>query len=192
MEGKVQIVQLDIINYNQVQSVAKHLRNKAIDILINNAGDKGAQDQSTSFGGIDLNVSLDLIKINTISPMKVTEAFIDNIRQGQLKKIVFISSRAGSISERGILEHHVPAGSYVYRSSKAALNAMAQSLAFDLSAEGISVLVLHPGWVRTEMGGFEADIDAVASVTGMRKVIEEFNSKDQNRFRNYNGEVIQW
>ena len=160
--------------------------------MINNAAVHGPYDEKSSFGDIDINSWLKVIRVNTISPLKVTEAFIENIKLSDKKTIVFISSRAGSVSERGLLPHHEIGGSYIYRSSKAALNAATQSLSFDFTTWGIGILVLHPGFVKTEMAGIEGDIDVKTSVSGMRKVIEEFTPSENGKFFNYDGEVIPW
>jgi NAD(P)-dependent dehydrogenase (short-subunit alcohol dehydrogenase family) len=127
-----------------------------------------------------------------MAPLKITETFIENVKVSEGKTIVFISSRAGSISERGLLPYHQYGGSYIYRSSKAALNAAAQSLSFDFAPQGILVLVLHPGWVKTEMGGLEALIDIETSVTKMRRIIGEFSPSNMGVFRNYDGTAIPW
>lgn len=190
--GDVDILGMDIENHNQVFEVASNLKEVAIDLILNNAGATGPKDVTTSFGDIDVDAWLDLIRLNTISPLKVSEAFINNVKASQWKMIAFISSRSGSITERGTLPHHLRGGNYSYRSSKSALNALAKSLAFDLIPIGIGVLVLHPGWVNSGAGDSNATLDVETSVTGMRKIIAGFTSTQTGSFINYDGESIPW
>jgi len=192
VSGKVLIRQLDITDEQQISGLAAELKDTPLDVLLNNAAIHGPQDARASFGGLDVAAWLEVLRVNSIAPLKVTEAFLPHIRAGTHKKIVFISSRAGSIGERGLLPHHQRGGPYVYRSSKAALNAAAKSLAFDLAPEAISVLLLHPGWVLTAMGGTEAVLDQVTSVTGMRQAIERLTLAGSGKFRNYDGSAIPW
>jgi NAD(P)-dependent dehydrogenase (short-subunit alcohol dehydrogenase family) len=86
----------------------------------------------------------------------------------------------------------MPGGDYLYRSSKAALNASARSLAFDLKSQGISILILHPGYVRTKSTGFKADISASESVEGMRSVIHSFSLEKTGVFLDYTGQPVPW
>ena len=192
LAGNVALQKLDITDDNQIKALAWVLRDEAVDVLVNNAAIHGPRDQSASFGSLDVAAWLNVLRVNAIAPMKVTEAFLPNVRAGVQKKIVFISSRAGSIAERGLLPHHQSGGPYTYRSSKAALNAAAKSLAFDLAPSGVSVITLHPGWVRTEMGGTEAGLNQETSVAGMRRVISQSSVTDSGVFRNYDGSVIPW
>jgi NAD(P)-dependent dehydrogenase (short-subunit alcohol dehydrogenase family) len=190
--GDVHSEEMDITDLNQINRIAKKLKGEAIDILLNNAATLGPKDEGASFGRIDVDAWLEAVRINTIAPLKITEAFLKHVKASTKKTIVFISSRSSSITERGILSYHKPGGSYIYRSSKAALNSVARSLAFDLAPYGIGVLILHHGWVKTDMGGKEARLDIKASVSSMRKVIERFTFEDSGIFRNYNGEIIPW
>ena len=109
-----------------------------------------------------------------------------------IKKIVFISSRSGSITERGTLPHHKPGGPYIYRSSKAALNAITQSLSYDLTRQGFCVIVLHPGFVKTEMAIGDTKLDVSTSIAGMKKIIAESTPNDNGLFRTFEGEKIFW
>ena len=190
--GDVVIRKLDITDDDQIKALAGEFRHEALDVLLNNAAIHGPRDEGASFGALDVAAWLKVLRVNAIAPMKVTEAFLPNVQMGGQKKIVFVSSRAGSIAERGLLPHHQRGGPYTYRSSKAALNAAAKSLAFDLAPRGISVITLHPGWVRTEMGGTEAGLNQETSVAGMRRVISQSSLADSGVFRNHDGAVIPW
>ena len=192
LSGDIHICTLDVSDSRQIKALANRLKKETIDVLINNAGIHGPYDKTASFGNVDTEKWVEIIRVNVIAPLKVTEAFLDNVASSKRKTIVFISSRSGSISERGLLPHHEHGGSIIYRSSKTALNSVAKNLAYDLFPRGVGVLVLHPGWVRTDMGGREALIDKKTSVSGMRCIIEEFKLPDSGTFRNYDGEVIPW
>ena len=192
LAGDVRVLRMDIEDSAQVAAVASGLRGAPIDLLLNNAGINGPEDKTASFGDIDIDAWLNVMRMNTISPLKVTEAFIDHVKASERKMIVFMSSRSSSITERGSLAHHQRGGTYIYRSSKAALNTIAKNLAFDLAPLGIGVLVFHPGWVKTDAGGPGAQLDIETSISGMRKVIEEFSPTETGTFRNYDGEVIPW
>jgi NAD(P)-dependent dehydrogenase (short-subunit alcohol dehydrogenase family) len=192
--GDITIRALDVVRMDQIQAVAAEFRSQPIDILINNAGIYGPRGESSSFGNIDVPGWLEVIGVNAIAPLKVTEAFLPHVEASSLKTMVFISSIAGSIAERGSRSHHKRGGSYAYRSSKAALNAMVKSLGFDLSVRGVSVVALNPGWVKTDFGGGDdqAPLDPATSVVGMRQIISQSAPADNTTFRNYDGTVIPW
>jgi len=190
--GNVRIFSMDITDENQIMTVANELRSETIDVLINNAAIPGPRESVATFGKINITAWIEVMRVNTMSPLKVVEYFINNVKVSKKKMIVFISSRAGSIAERGQLVRHRQGGSYIFRTSKTALNSVARSLAFDLGSENIGVLVLHPGWVRTENGGPDADVDPKTSVAGMRCIIEQFKPNGEAIFRTYDDQVIPW
>ena len=192
ISDRLMLERLDITASAEVAQAAEKLKNIPVDLLINNAGAQGVNGEGATFGALDVSAWLEIFHANAIAPMKVTEAFMQSVRQSNRKQIVFISSRAGSISERGMLPHHKRGGSYLYRTSKAALNSGAKNLAFDLKPFGISVLVLHPGWVRTDSGGANADLEVSFSVREMRKVIDSFSIQETGSFKDYAGRDISW
>lgn len=184
LEGEVEIHALDIGDHGQILSLANSLRNEAIDLLLNNAGI--FDSRPPKLGDIEYNTWEDFMRINVMSPLMVCESFCDHVDASNLKKIAIMSSKMGSI------EDNSSGGSYVYRSTKAALNAVMKSLSIDLGPRGISVAILHPGWVRTDMGGPNGLIDAPESVNGLRQVIKGLNLKNSGRFYNYDGSEIPW
>jgi len=192
LKGDLELFPLDIRKVKQIEQVRDQLKDESIDILINNAAIGGPADQSATFGQIDIESWSELMQTNVFYTVKLTEMFFDLVKRSQGKKIVFISSRSGSISERGKLAHHLPGGTYIYRSSKAALNAVTQSLAFDYTLEGISVIVLHPGWVKTKMAGNKADLTVDQSVKSMKKLISSFVPAMNGVFYNFDGKIIPW
>ncbi|OYW85908.1 MAG: short-chain dehydrogenase, partial [Sphingobium sp. 32-64-5] len=140
---------LDVGDDASVAAFAAALGGRPIDILINNAGSAGPDRQSaidTDFAGF-----LDVLNINTLGPLRVTQALLPGLRKAKGAKVAIISSRMGSFSD-------AQANLLAYRASKAAANKIAQGLATDLAPDAIAVAALHPGWVRTDMGGSAADI----------------------------------
>ena len=162
--------------------LSKELQNKKIDILINNAGIY----RSSNLGNLDRDEWIESFKINTIAPYQIIEAFLTQITNSDLKKVVSITSKMGSIDDK------TSGGSYIYRSSKTALNSMMQSLRHDLKSQGIATLTLHPGWVRTDMGGVGGWIDAFESVQGMIKQINNLTINDSGKYLDYAGKSINW
>ena len=139
-----------------------------------------------ALGDLDYTAWEEVLRANTLAPLRMIEAFLDHLRAGEGKTIASVSSKMGSIADnRG-------GGQYIYRSSKAALNAAMRSVALDLAGEGIKAVILHPGWVRTDMGGPAALIDAPESVAGMKQVIDGLTPDRSGRFFNYDGQEISW
>ncbi|MHA1598216.1 MAG: SDR family oxidoreductase [Alphaproteobacteria bacterium] len=184
LSGDVQVHKLDIADHARIQVLAKSLRKQPIDLLISNAGIYGPRP--VKLGGVDYAAWDEAMHINAMSPLKIAECFQENVTAGDLKKIVAISSKMGSMTDNS------SGGSYIYRSSKAALNAVMKSLSVDLQPRGIAVAILHPGWVRTDMGGPSGLIDADESVAGMRRVIDDLDLESSGRFFNYDGQEIPW
>ena len=184
VEGDVSAETLDVDDGPQVAALANKLSNQPIDVLINNAGIYGPKDVTRDT--VVYDAWGQVFRTNAMSPLAVSAAFAANVAQGGQKKIITLSSIMGSIAEND------SSGDFIYRSSKAAVNAVMKSLAGDLKSEGITVVVLHPGWVRTDMGGPDASIEAPESVTGMRAVIAGLKESDSGRFLNYDGTEIPW
>ena len=184
VEGDVFAETLDVDDGPQVAALANKLSGQPIDVLINNAGIYGPKDVTRD--NVDYDAWGQVFRTNTMSPLAMSAAFAANVAQGGQKKIITLSSIMGSIAEND------SSGDFIYRSSKAAVNAVMKSLAGDLKSEGITVAVLHPGWVRTDMGGPDAAIEAPESVTGMRAVIAGLKESDSGRFLNYDGTEIPW
>jgi len=123
--------------------------------------------------------------VNTIGPLLVTQALMPNLRRGERKRIVNITSQLGSIGMNS-------GGFYGYRESKAALNMFTKTLATELGRDGFICLAIHPGWVRTDMGGPNANLSPEESVSAMRAVIGNLTSDDNGSYRGYNGDPVAW
>lgn len=179
----IQIFPLDVSKPESIQSLASQIK-EPIDILINNAG---MLEKEEGLGNLSTDVFLQTFLVNSVAPIKIAEAFTQHIAKSNRKLIVCISSSMGSIGE------NTSGGYYSYRASKAALNMVMKSAAIDLSSKGIKVLLLHPGWVKTRMGGMEATTEPVDSIQGMRKVIENYDpAPGEVIFYRFDGKTVAW
>lgn len=155
-----------------------------LDILFANAGVMGPEEQE--FGDAASEGFMDTVRINALAPLALAEAFADQVAQSQMKVIALQSSRMGSIGDNG------SGGRYAYRASKAALNAVGKSLSVDLKDKGIVVLILHPGWVRTDMGGPSGNLTVRECVDAQLDLIARANPEMNGRFFHSNGEDLPW
>lgn len=178
----IETLELDVGNLNDINVLSNKLKDRTIDVLINNAGIY----RSGTLGSVDPKAWIESFKINTIAPYILIEALISQIMKSDLKKIISITSKMGSIDD------NTSGGSYIYRTSKTALNSMMRSLTHDLASKGISTLTLHPGWVRTDMGGSNAWINSSESVIGMIKQIKKLSQENSGRYLDYAGKTIKW
>ena len=183
--GQVTVHDLDIGDGTSVAALADALKSAPLDVLLNNAGIYLGKQQG--FGETDYEEWQEILRINTLAPLRMVEALIDNVVASERKQIVCISSIMGSMAD-----NTASGGAYLYRSSKAALNAVVRSLAVDLADRGVTVTAFHPGWVSTDMGGHEAPVTPAVSVHGMREVIERLTAADSGRFLDYEGKEIPW
>jgi len=183
ISGDIQVHGLEVTDRAQLARLADSLSEIPFDILINNAGVYGPRDYDPA--EVDLNEWHRALEINAMSPLLVSTAFVQNVAAAQ-GKIATITSKMGSMAD------NTSGGSYIYRSSKAALNAVMKSLANDLQSKSIPVCVLHPGWVQTDMGGESALISTETSVSGMRQVIDDLSMSTTGLFYNYDGMEIPW
>jgi NAD(P)-dependent dehydrogenase (short-subunit alcohol dehydrogenase family) len=181
------VVKLDVTDARDVTALSKRLAATPIDLFVCNAGVAGARNPvlaGTTQADFDT-----VMHTNVLGPMWLSAALADRIAAGgggRGGKIAYLSSRMGSIATM------TNAGSALYRASKAALNATAKAVALELAPRGVVVIALHPGWVRTDMGGAGADIEAEASVAGMRAVIERAGARESGRFFDYAGKELPW
>jgi NAD(P)-dependent dehydrogenase (short-subunit alcohol dehydrogenase family) len=176
---------LDVTEAHQVRELAAALRGEPIDLLLSNAGVYFEKFWPPS-EPLDYKVWARTFEVNTMGPVRMVEAFGENVARSRKRLVVAISSHKGSIAEID------EGGSYYYRSSKAALNAAMRGLSIELRPRGVGVLLLHPGWVRTRMGGPGAPLSPAESVRGMFALIERFTMADSGRFYRYNGTEIPW
>jgi len=182
-KGAVSLHALEVTDEAAIGKLASSLRGEPLDILINNAGIAGRK--AATFGATDSKAWAETFAVNSIAPMHMAEAFLPNLLKGQRKTIATISSRMGSIAENG-------GGSYAYRASKAAVNMVMKGLSVELKSKGFIAVSLHPGWVRTDMGGAGAPIAPADSAAKLFEVITGLKAADSGKFLNYDGSAIPW
>lgn len=177
------VLQLDVTDQQSVLGVAQALDGRPIDLLINNAG---IQPLLWKLADVDFDAFDRALAVNTTGPVRVTQALLPNLRAGQGRVIVNITSNLGSIAE------NTDGAFYGYRESKAALNMFTKSLAGEFGPEGFICIVMNPGWVQTDMGGDQAPLQVHESVTGIRRVVEGLGPEDNGTFRTWAGETMDW
>ena len=180
----VEMFLLDVTNYDQLAALSSQLKDRPIDILLSNAGIYGPR--GVSFGEVDAVAWRQVLEVNTIAPLMLAQAFIEQVAISRQKLVAMISSKMGSIADNG------SGGSYIYRTSKTAVNQVVKSIANDVEGRGISAISLHPGWVRTEMGGPNGEIDVNESVAGLKQVLTGAGLAQSGQFFNFDGAVIPW
>ena len=182
-DGRLTILPYDASDLNAAQALKDKVTGP-LDILFANAGVMGPKEQA--FGEAANDGFLDTFRINTLAPLALAEAFADQVARSQLKVIALQSSRMGSIADND------SGGRYAYRASKAALNAVGKSLSIDLKDKGVVVLILHPGWVRTDMGGPNGLMTPSESVSAQLDLIARANPAMSGRFFHISGEDLPW
>jgi len=155
--GRFKVFAYDAVDSESAIALKSSLGDSPIDVLLANAG--ASTEKSQTFGSVDVDDTLNLIRVNSIAPIKLAEALAGNVARSERKVIAFQSSQLGSIGNSS-------GGRYAYRISKAALNMAAKCVAADLGSRGVIVVALHPGWVKTRMGGSSAPLTVEQSVAG--------------------------
>jgi NAD(P)-dependent dehydrogenase (short-subunit alcohol dehydrogenase family) len=176
-------IELDVASNTLTAALSRKLQNDSIELLINNAGVIGPEAQTSS--QMDFEGFIDTLNVNTLGPLRVAQALLPALKRAKAAKIVTITSKMGSLS-------YASSDHIAYRASKAAVNKVMQCVATDMKPQGIAVAVIHPGWVRTDMGGTSADIDVSTSAKGIMAVIEKLSISTTGQFWNYDGSAIQW
>ena len=180
---KAEVHALDVTSQESIQHLAKGLNGTPVDVLINNAGLHGDRRM---FGETDVALWKQIFEVNTIAPVQILAALLENVASSHHKKVVNISSKVGSIGDSP------GGGSYAYRSSKTALNMAMANAAHELKARGITILLIHPGWVQTDMGGTGAPVSIEQSITGVRRIIDKATLAETGHFYDYTGKQLQW
>ena len=181
--AKVRVMALDVSKSDSIAALARDLKGTPIDILINNAGISGPRQQGAD--QIDPEGWLETFRVNTVGPVLIAQALHENLRKGREKKLAAITSMMGSTENHG-------GGMYAYRSSKAALNNAMRGLSREWAQDGIAVAILHPGWVRTDMGGKNAAVAPEDSVAGLRRQIANLDFKSSGQYVDYSGAALAW
>ena len=182
----ITIHRLDVTRPDEINAVAVELQNETIDLLLNNAGVYLEKYLDVRLGRLRYEDWVYTFQVNTLGAVRLAEAFHDHIVESRKRLIVVVSTHMACITDIN------KAGSYYYTSSKAALNAAIKGLSCELRTEGIGVLLLHPGWVKTRMGGPDTSLLPPDSVRGMRRLIEQFTIEQTGRFFRYDGVEMPW
>ena len=179
----VRVEALDVTEPQSVAALQQRLLEIPVHVLINNAA---IGVNSRPLEDLDYDHIGNCFLTNVIGPLRLTQALLPNLQMSRPRKVINITSRMGSIASNDRGE------AYGYRASKAALNMVNQSLSIDLRDRDICCVVLHPGWVRTDMGGEKAPLSVVDSVTSLLRVIDRLRLADTGKFLNCHGEKIPW
>jgi NAD(P)-dependent dehydrogenase (short-subunit alcohol dehydrogenase family) len=182
----------DLVDDDDLAALAHSLADRTIDVLINNAGRMAQAPESArehgiqGFGYFDRTLWREVLDINLFTPMALSELLIDAVARAPRGRIVTLSSMLGSqaLNDSG--------GLYAYRASKAGVNAITKSMAVDLAGRGVIAIALHPGWVRTDMGGPDAPLDVARAVRGMKAVIDGLGPEDTGKFLGWDGSELPW
>ncbi|MGI9309180.1 MAG: SDR family NAD(P)-dependent oxidoreductase, partial [Gammaproteobacteria bacterium] len=171
---------IDVSDSGSIDKFASSVAANSVDLLINNPGIL----RSVPLDNLDADNIREQFDVNALGPLLLTAALLPALKDGA--KIALLTSRMGSIADND------SGGSYGYRMSKAALNAAGVSLARDLRERNISVAILHPGYVRTDMTGHSGLIDVNEAVSGLLARIDELNIDNSGTFWHSNGEILPW
>lgn len=180
---KIEVHLLDLRERPAILRLVEELKGRPIDVLLNVAGvyiERGRQ-----LGAVAWEKWHEAMAVNVFAPYQLAASLADNVAMSRRGAIVNFSSRMGSIAEN-------PGGEYVYRSTKAALNLVTTGLAGDLRQRGVTVIAVHPGWAKTDMGGPGATIPVAESARRLRELIGRLSPSDSSRFYNYDGREIPW
>ena len=175
-------VPLDVTDGTAVDGLADVVTGP-LDLLINNAGVIGPETPNAL--SMDYPAFARTLAVNTIAPLRVAHALLPRLREADGAKIVTISSQMGMMA-------YAKSDRIAYRASKSAVNKVMQGLATDLEPEGIAVMVVHPGWVRTDMGGPQADISVEESAAGLMQVFDGLSIATTGSFKAWNGQTVPW
>jgi len=179
----LQILQVDVSSDDSIKSLAGEFGETPLDILIHNSGIGGRVDLDNP----DTEKVIHVFNVNSVGALRTVSAFRKNLKMASGRgKIALITSLMGSIDDNR------SGGSYAYRMSKAALNMAGKSMSVDLAADDIDVILLHPGWVRTDMGGSSARISTGESVSGMMKILDKLDASISGTFWHTNGQELEW
>ena len=182
-KDRMVILPLDVTDKNSIDQLNKLLSDERIDILVNNAGINTGERE---FAEVDPATWLKVFSVNTIAPALIARSFYKQVKSSDLKIIANVSSSMGSITL------NASGGYFVYRSSKVALNSVTKSLSIAYKEDGITVISLDPGWVKTDMGGANAMLTPEQSVNGIRKVLASINISDTGTFICQDGRRLPW
>lgn len=175
---------LDVADGVSVEAFRRAVGDQPIDILLANAGVYGG-DRQNQLGDIDWEAWQKAFAVNTLGPVRLADAFVENVAKGQDRKMVAVTSLMGSTDDSS-------GGALIYRASKAALNNAWHNIALQLKAQGIACFLVHPGWVQTDMGGAQAPLKPEQSIASLRAHIDQWTLDDSGRYLSWDGKELPW
>jgi NAD(P)-dependent dehydrogenase (short-subunit alcohol dehydrogenase family) len=181
----ITIEQLDVSNPSSIEEASNKIGDTAIDTVIIVAGAVGGMPENQSIDNIDIEEWHRTLDTNTIGPLLVAKAFKDNLVSSGDGNLMILSSQLGAST-------WPMGGMYIYSTTKAAVGKAGKILSLDWAEEPITVSIMHPGWVQTDMGGPTAEITAEESASGIRNVINGLTKEDSGNFYKWNGEIHPW
>lgn len=181
---KIEVLSYDASDNEAPAALKDRIGAEPLDLMFANAGAMGTRRQS--FGDVDTEALLNLIRVNALAPLKLAEALANNVVMSDRKVMAFQTSLMGSIADNG------SGGAYAYRLSKVALNMAGKGVANDLRGRGVIAVLLHPGWVRTRMGGPGGKISVEECVESQQRVLDALTPAQSGRFFNYDGRELPW
>lgn len=192
-QTQIQVIQLDVIDPTSIEQSVSIVSQQVdgVDMLINNAGilPGGVDDRAKNigqFGSLEADAMLEVFRVNSISPIIITQAYADLLRNGTDARVINVSSDAGSINRRD------KGCDYSYPSSKAALNMMSRCLAGDLRDDSVIVISIHPGFIQTDMGGVNAHLTLDDAIPSLVQTIDSLTLDDSGQFFNWDGKQVDW
>jgi len=187
--SKLNIVQLDVVNEQSRNAVFEKIEKDFdnIDILINNAGIiSGNEKESSILGEIYKEDFGKVFLVNSIAPLLMSEKFLPLLEKSEGAKIINISSQNGSIASRNV------GGKYSYAASKAALNMITKILSNDLRDQGIATIAIHPGWIKTDMGGSNAPLEIEEPISKIIDLTDRSGISESGKFLDREGNDVPW
>jgi NAD(P)-dependent dehydrogenase (short-subunit alcohol dehydrogenase family) len=181
----VQVLGVHVADAKSVGALKAELGDRPIDILINNAGMQGPPPQKQSLSQMDYDGWAETFAVNSMAPLRMLQTFRPNLAKGMNPKAITITSQMGALSLDMTM-------AYAYCASKAAVNKVMRLASVELAQDGIAVALIHPGWVKTDMGGPHAQLTAQESAKGIADVIDKLTLKETGCFKKWNGETHGW
>jgi NAD(P)-dependent dehydrogenase (short-subunit alcohol dehydrogenase family) len=180
--GWVEVIEMDVADPIDIAKARRRLEAEPIDVLINNAGISGPDRQSAT--DMDYDGLVETLNVNAIAPLRIANAFLPNVKAAR-GKIITLSSQMGTMQSAS-------SDSLAYRVSKAAVNKLMRGLATELKPQGVPVLIVHPGWVKTDMGGEGAQLSPEESAAGLLKLVDKLDLASTGKFLAWNGKELAW
>lgn len=180
---QVVVHQAEVTRESDVQALARALGDEPLDLLLNNAGTMGGVHPLAEVEAADL---LRTFEVNAVAPLLVTRALLPALARGAHAWAVHVSTKMASLSD------NTSGGYYAYRMSKVALNMMSRSLAVDLAGQGVSSIVMHPGWVKTDMGGPNARLEVEDAARAILQTVAGLDRSASGTFIDLRGRPVAW